>query len=288
MNEIKLAVPNKGRMSEDILTLLSRAGLNLSGERARSLSAKTIDGNYTIIFVRTKDIPKFISEGTVDIGFTGVDVVEEFGAEVDELLKLDFGHCEMVVASKEESDINSVNDVENGMKVATSFPNIARKFFEKSGKKVQITEVSGATEITPRLGLADIVVDITSTGSTLKVNKLKIIEKILKSQAVIIGRKGIKQDRKNEVEAFVRAIISAIAAQEKKYLMAHVPKNKLDKVREFLPGMASPTITTLLGNDKDVVMHVVVDKNSVYESVDRLKQLGGSSILIMTVDQIIK
>lgn len=288
MSRIKLAISNKGRMSEEILEILERAGLSIKKEKSRSLSAVTIDGSYEIVFVRTKDIPKFINEGSIDIGITGYDVVQEFGAEVDMLMDLDLGKCTMIVANREEDPISSYADVLEGTKVATSFPNVAKKFFAKQGKNVHVIEVSGATEITPRLELADVIVDITSSGSTLKMNKLKIIGEIFESQAVIIGRKNISQDRKQEVEAFIRAIKSAIDAKQKKYLMAHVPKSALADVRAFLPGMSSPTITTLLDNDDEVVIHVVVDKNKVYESIDKLKQLGGGSILILTVDQMVK
>ena len=288
MSRIKLAISNKGRMSEEILEILERAGLSIKKEKSRSLSAVTIDGSYEIVFVRTKDIPKFINEGTIDIGITGYDVVQEFGAEVDMLMDLDLGKCTMIVANREEDPISSYADVLEGTKVATSFPNVAKNFFAKQGKNVHVIEVSGATEITPRLELADVIVDITSSGSTLKMNKLKIIGEIFESQAVIIGRKNISQDRKQEVEAFIRAIKSAIDAKQKKYLMAHVPKSSLADVRAFLPGMSSPTITTLLDNDDEVVIHVVVDKNKVYESIDKLKQLGGGSILILTVDQMVK
>lgn len=287
MNGLKIAIPNKGRMSDDIFALLQRAGLNFSKKSDRTLSVKTKDGNYEIIFVRTKDIPKFAYSGTCDVGFTGKDVVAEADVVVDDILDLDFGQCTMVVAAKEEDGYNSIEDIPDDVKIATSFPTVARKHFEKFGKKVEITEVSGATEIMPRLGLVDIVVDITSTGSTLKANKLKIIDEILESSATIIGRPGIKEEKKAEIEAFVRALKSAIDAKEKKYLMAHVPTAALDEIKSFLPGLGSPTVTTLLGRDDEVVIHVVVDKDKIYESVDKLKQLGASGILIMTVDQMV-
>lgn len=288
MSKLRIAIPNKGRMSENIFALLQRAGLSVNSKSSRSLCVTTEDGNYEIIFVRTKDIPKFLSNKTCDIGFTGIDVINEAQVELDNILDLDFGYCKMVLAVKEESPYNSVEDIPNDAKVATSFPNVAKDYFAKYGKEINITEVSGATEIMPRLGLADVIVDITSTGSTLKQNKLKIIAKILESTATIVGRPGIKEEEPDKVNAFKRAIESAIIAQEKKYLMAHIPKSILDEVKSFLPGMSSPTVTILHGCEDEVVIHVVVDKNKVYESVDKLKQLGGSSILIMTVDQMIK
>ena len=287
MNGLKIAIPNKGRMSEDIFALLNQAGLNFPSKNERTLSVKTQNGMYEIIFVRTKDIPNFVHAGVCDIGFTGQDIVNECELEVDDILALNFGKCKMVVAVKDEEEYQSVQDLPNGIKVATSFPNVAKKYFAQFGKKVEVAKVEGATEIMPRMGLVDAIVDITSSGSTLKANKLRIIGEIFNSSAVIIGRPNIKNESPKEIEAFVRAITSAIDARDKKYLMAHIPKTALDEVKSFLPGLSSPTVTTLHGNDSAVVIHVVVDKNKVYESVDKLKELGASGILIMTVDQMI-
>lgn len=198
MSELKIAVPNKGRMSEKMLDLLKRSGLGVADKNERCLCTQTENEHYSVIFLRTQDIPKFISNGTADVGFTGIDVVEENGQNVDRLLDLDFGYCKMVVALKDEDPYQTVEDLPDNIKVVTSFPNIARKYFESKGKKAIITEVAGATEITPRLGLADVIVDITSSGSTLKMNKLRIIDEILESSATIIGRPGVKEEKKTK------------------------------------------------------------------------------------------
>ena len=287
MSELKIAVPNKGRMSEKMLDLLKRSGLGVADKNERCLCTQTENEHYSVIFLRTQDIPKFISNGTDDVGFTGIDVVEENGQNVDRLLDLDFGYCKMVVALKDEDPYQTVEDLPDNIKVVTSFPNIARKYFESKGKKAIITEVAGATEITPRLGLADVIVDITSSGSTLKMNKLRIIDEILESSATIIGRPGVKEEKKDEIETFIRAIKSAITAENKKYLMANIPKKSLPKVKDFLPGLTSPTVVTLLDNDEEVAIHVVINKNEVYSSVDKLKKLGATGILILSTDQVI-
>ena len=274
-------------MSEKMLDLLKRSGLGVADKNERCLCTQTENEHYSVIFLRTQDIPKFISNGTADVGFTGIDVVEENGQNVDRLLDLDFGYCKMVVALKDEDPYQTVEDLPDNIKVVTSFPNIARKYFESKGKKAIITEVAGATEITPRLGLADVIVDITSSGSTLKMNKLRIIDEILESSATIIGRPGVKEEKKDEIETFIRAIKSAITAENKKYLMANIPKKSLPKVKDFLPGLTSPTVVTLLDNDEEVAIHVVINKNEVYSSVDKLKKLGATGILILSTDQVI-
>lgn len=288
MEQLRIAIPNKGRLSEKIYKLLSDAGLNFQSKSERTLQITTKDGKYSLIFVRTQDIPKFVEDNVADIGFTGFDIVTESQAKVDKIMDLDFGQCEMVVAVKEEDDYEKVSDLPKKIKVATSFPSIAKNYFDKSGKDAEIIEVSGATEITPRLGLANVVVDITSSGETLKSNKLKIIDTILTSSAVVISKKDLSNNQKMSLEALLRALNAVIDAREKKYLMAHVPKAALEEIKSFLPGLSSPTVMTLMDDDAHVVIHVVVDADRVYDSIQHLKSLGGQGILIMTVDQMVR
>ena len=226
--------------------------------------------------------------GVADIGFTGFDIITELKSDVEKIMDLDFGNCQMVVAVKEEDSYNSTTDLPENINVATSFPNIAKDFLEKAGKKPNIIEVTGATEITPRLGLSDVVVDITSSGSTLKSNKLKIIDKILDSSAIVVARKGLSDTLKKKTKTLLTALQSVLDAREKKYLMANVPKDKLDEIRTFLPGFTAPTVMSMMGDDKNVVIHVVVDADKVFDSVEHLKSLGGQGILIMTVDQMVR
>ncbi len=289
MDEIlKIAIPNKGRMSEKIYELLSSAGLNFPSKDERTLQVTTKDKKYKLIYVRTADVPRFLEAGVADIGFTGFDIVTELKSDVEKIMDLDFGNCEMVVAVKEEDPYNSTAELPENINVATSFPNIAKEFLEKAGKKPKIIEVTGATEITPRLGLSDVVVDITSSGSTLKSNKLKIIGKILESSAIVVARKGLSDALKKKTAALLTALQSVLEAREKKYLMANVPKDKLDEIRTFLPGFTAPTVMSMMGDDKNVVIHVVVDADKVFDSVEHLKALGGQGILIMTVDQMVR
>ncbi len=288
MDMLKIAIPNKGRLSEKIYDLLNCAGLVFPSKDERTLQVTTKDKKYSIIFVRTQDIPMFVENGIADIGFTGFDILTELKSDVDKIMDLDFGYCEMVVAVKEEDSYKVSQDLPQNLKVATSFPNIAKEYFQKLGKNPKIIEVSGATEITPRLGLADVVVDITSSGTTLKSNKLRIIDKILESTAVVISNKNLNAEKQEKTQIILRALKSVIDARQKKYLMAHVPKSSLDEIRSFLPGLSSPTIMTLAGDDEHVVMHVVVDADKVFDSIDKLKKLGGQGILIMTVDQMVR
>ena len=288
MEQLRIAIPNKGRLSEKIYELLSSAGLSFPSKSERTLQVTTKDGKHSLIFVRTQDIPKFVEDSVADVGFTGFDIVTESRVDVDKIMDLDFGQCDMIVAVKEEDDYNCAKDLPQEIKVATSFPNIAKDYFDSIGKDAKIIEVSGATEITPRLGLSSVIVDITSSGSTLKANKLKIIDKIMVSSACVIARKGLSDSQKQKTEALLTALNAVLDARDKKYLMAHVPKAALEEIQNFLPGLSSPTVMPLMNDEDHVVIHVVVDADKVYDSVQHLKKLGGQGILIMTVDQMVR
>ena len=288
MEELKIAIPNKGRLSEKIYELLNAAGLNFEAKSERCLHISTQDKKCSLIFVRTQDIPKFLEAKVAHIGFTGLDIVEEEGIDLDVIKRFDFGYCDMVVAVREEDKYQKTEDLPDTINVATSFPNIAKKFFNKKGKTAKIIEVNGAVEITPSLGLSEVIVDITSSGSTLKQNRLKIIDKIMDSSCVIVQRKDLNNDIKKQIEELLLALDAVIDAKEKKYLMVNLPKNKLEELKSFLPGLSSPTVMTLWGDEDTVAVHVVVDKDKIYDSINHLKRIGGRGILILTVDQMVR
>ena len=288
MEELKIAIPNKGRLSEKIYELLNAAGLNFEAKSERCLHITTQDKKCSIIFVRTQDIPKFLDAKVAHIGFTGLDIVKEEGIELDVIKRFDFGYCDMVIAVKEEDKYQKTEDLPDTINVATSFPNIAKNYFKQMGKTAKIIEVNGAVEITPSLGLSDVIVDITSSGSTLKQNRLRIIDKIMDSSCVIVQRKDLSDEIKKQISALLTAINAVIKKKKKKYLMVNLPKTKLEELKTFLPGLSSPTVMTLWGDDKNVAVHVVVDKDKIYDSINHLKAIGGEGILILTVDQMVR
>jgi len=178
--KIRIAIPNKGRLKKPAIEALGRAGIEIL-EEERAYVSRTSDPSFEAIFARANDIPVYVHYGAVDLGVTGHDLIQERGADVLELLDLEFGECTLVVAVPEDSTINSVDEVPALARVATGFPNITRNFFEKTGKQVEVLEVSGTAELAPKLGLAQIIVDLTSTGETLRKNKLRVIGTILES-----------------------------------------------------------------------------------------------------------
>ena len=183
---LKLAVPNKGRLSERTLELLSKAGFHVPRHARRLLA--DVNGTWRLLFVRTDDIPEYVSTGTADVGITGLDIVSERGQPVEMLLELGFGKCRLVVAAPQVNGANTVAQLQ-GQRVATVFPNLTRRFFNEQGMDVDIVPLSGATEVAPSVGVAEAVVDLVETGSTLRQNGLVELETFLYSQAVLIANK---------------------------------------------------------------------------------------------------
>jgi ATP phosphoribosyltransferase len=282
-----LAVPNKGRLSENSVQILKQAGLEIEDADDRKLFAQVKKRDFAVMFVRANDIVSFVAKGAVDVGITGKDLVLEAGLDVKTLYDLHFGHCRLSVAAPESSGIDAVADIKDGSVVATSFPNVARRYFEKEGKKVEITTISGAAEVTPHIGVADIIVDLVSSGSTLKVNHLKEVAVIAKSNAVVITNEKAYKEKREEIDELVSAIESVENAANKKYLMADVPTKSLDAVRKHFPGIAGPTIMNIMGREDVVAVHVVIDKDKVYDAIHRLKRLGATGILIVPIDRMV-
>ena len=175
---VRIALPNKGRVYEPIMELFEGAGLHMVDHSERSLFAKTVDGEFHMLFARSQDIPEYVENGAADMGITGEDFIQESGANVEVLLDIGIGKADLVLAVPDDSKIESAEQLE-GMKIATEFPDVTKKFFETKGIHVHVVEVSGATEITPHIGIADAIVDLTSSGTTLSINHLKIIDHVL-------------------------------------------------------------------------------------------------------------
>jgi len=185
---LRIALPNKGRLSDDARDLFNQAGLDVLVRGDRALTA-SLGGEFEAIFVRAQDVPEFIADGAADAGITGYDLVQESERELDSLLDLEFGKCLLVIACRDESPVASVSELEKDTRVATAFPAIARRYFADAGMQVQVVPISGAAEIAPHLGIADVILDVTSTGSTLKTNGLRAIDTVMSSPAPMPARR---------------------------------------------------------------------------------------------------
>jgi ATP phosphoribosyltransferase len=280
---IRVALPNKGRLTDEMKALLDDAGLPIRGRSERSLTA-SLGGEFAAIFVRAQDIPEFVADGAADVGVTGVDLVQESGRALVELLDLEFGRCRLVMAATEDSGLTKASQLKPGSRVATVFPNLTRRFFEERGIAVQVVPVSGAAEIAPHLGIADVIVDLTSTGSTLKVNGLREVETVLESTARLWARQEVAN--RPEVQDLTLALSSVLRARGQRYLMANVPKDRLPAVRECLPGLNGPTLSEVLDSGRFVAMHAVVPQSSVFRIVARLKGLGCEGILVTRIERL--
>lgn len=284
---IRVALPNKGRLSEQALDLFEQAGLRPAFAADRALMASLGEG-FQAIFVRTQDIPEYVADGAAELGVTGADCVSESGRDVSEILDLGFGRCRLVVATKEESSVRSADQLPAGTRVATSFPRCATRYFESLGIPITIAPVSGATEIAPHLGVADAIVDLTSTGSTLRVHSLREIGTVLESSARLVANRNALDNPSisKQLGDLGTALESVLRAQRKRYLMANVPKAKLDEVREVIPGLSGPTIVEVLDGGSWVAAHAVVDADLVYQTIARLKALGAEGILVTKIERL--
>lgn len=283
---IRIALPNKGRLADSARSLLERAGLEFAYRSDRALQARLGD-DFVALFVRASDIPEFVADRAADLGITGRDLVAESGRELDELLDLGFGRCRLVVAAREDG-IESVEEIPDEAPVATSFPSITRRFFDSLQKPVTLVPVSGAAEIAPHIGVADLIVDLVSTGSTLKTNGLVEVATVMESSAVLMGRAGVADSEEigSETGQLVDALESVIRARDKRYLMANVPRENLAEVREILPGLSGPTIVDILDGTGQVAAHAVIDQRDTYRLISDLRGIGATGILVTKIERL--
>ena len=290
---LRIALPNKGRLAEDARELFADAGLEVRASGARALTA-SLGGEFEAIFVRAQDIPEFVADGAADVGVTGWDLVCESGRELRELLDLGFGKCRIVVAAREESGVQTLGDLPaDGAppRVATVFPRVTERFFADAGRRVTVVPVSGACEIAPHLGIADIVVDLTSTGSTLKMNGLREVATVLHSTARLVATPELADARHGAAAValgeLATALESVLRARGQRYVMANVPRAALAEVKRVLPGLRGPTVIDVLnGGGTHVAVHAVVPAHAIFRTIAQLKQLGGEGILVTRIERL--
>jgi ATP phosphoribosyltransferase len=287
LTTLRIALPNKGRLSKSAVGLMNKIGFPVPESGSRTLLAEFGKGRYQVLMARAQDIPEFVETGAADLGITGLDLVHETRRNVQMLTDLDFGRCRLVVAVPDESTVGGVEDVEDGCTVATSFPNLTRDFFSHLGKNVKIAGVTGAAEVAPRIGLADIITDLTETGSTLKLNHMKEVGVIMESRAVLIGNASSMESKRARIDEIVSAIGSVIDAARKRYLMANVPKARLPDLESLVPGVSGPTIMNIIGRDDLVAVHAVVNEDEANGIIAMLKNIGGTGILLMPIDRMV-
>ena len=284
---LRIALPNKGRLSDEARELFTDAGLEILAAGPRALTA-SLGGEFQALFVRAQDIPEFVADGAADAGVTGADLVRESGRALHELADLTFGRCRLAVAATEESGLTQVDQLRPGTRVATVFPRVTAEFFAARGQSVEIVPVSGAAEIAPHIGIADVIVDLVSTGSTLRVNGLREIATVLESSARLIAAPGARADaaKAQSLDELVAALGSVLAARGKRYVMANVPREQLDEVKRVVPGLNGPTIIDILNGGRFVAVHAVVSAATIYRTIADLKALGAEGILVTRIERL--
>ena len=283
---MRIAVPNKGRLHDPALSLLERAGLHVQDGADRKLYADTVDPDVSVLFARASDIPEYVADGAAALGVTGLDQTRESDVELVDLLDLEFGECRLVLAAPEEGGVTAPEELSGGT-VATEFPRVTERYFEEVGVAPDVVEVSGATELTPNVDIADAIVDITSTGTTLRMNRLAVVDEVLESSVRLFAHPDVADDPK--VEQVRTAFRSVLDAEGKRYLMMNVPEEALDDVRDVIPGMGGPTVMNVAGDDDgDLAAHVVVDEREVFEVIPELKAAGASDVLVTEIERLIE
>jgi len=283
---LRIAIPNKGRLNLDARSLLADAGLEVRSSSDRALVA-SLGGEFEAIFVRAQDIPEFVADGAADAGITGWDLTSESGRDLESRLDLVFGRCRLVLAVRDEAAVRSVADVPDGARVATVFPRLTREFFARARKQVELVPVSGAVEISPHLGIADLIVDLTSTGSTLRVNGLREVETVMESSArLIIARTARDTARTQALDELTASLASVLAARDRRYVMANVPRARLRDVKQILPGISGPTVIDVLNGGEMVAVHAVAPAVSIYRTINQLKAVGAEGILVTRIERL--
>jgi len=281
---LRLAVPSKGRLVEPTLALLHDAGLVFE-EHDRSLVARVQNFDLDILFVRTSDVIEFVGDGVADLGVTGVDLLAETGSDLPLVRPLGYGRCRLAAAVPSDSAIVAIDGLA-GSRVATAHPNTTRRFFLERRIDVDVIPISGAVEVAPRLGLAEAIVDLVSTGSTLQMNGLRPIADVLASEAILVANRTAQVERADDLGAIDTMLSAVLAARGRKYLMMNAPATKLDELSALLPGLESPSVIPLTHQGM-IAIHAVIDADAVWSLLPRLKSAGASGILVLPIEKIV-
>ena len=281
---LTLAVPSKGRMAGPALELCAAAGLSFEATE-RALVVPCANAPVDLLLVRPHDIPEYVQDGVVHAGITGANLVVEAGAEVVTLTELGFARCTLDAAVPEDSPQQVLADLD-GLRVATAYPVTTRKVLEGLGIQVDLVPVSGSVEAAPRLGLSDAIVDLVSTGSTASANGLRLIGRLLESEAVLIAN-GEARDGKRELLDRLELMLRGVAAaRQRRYVMMNAPESALEEIRKILPSMGAPSVLNL-AEPGQIAIHAAVDVDDVWELLLPLKAAGASSILVMPVERLV-
>ena len=281
---LRIAVQSKGRLFEDTMSLLAEAGIKVSTSK-RTLLVQSADFPIEVLYLRDDDIPQCVATGVTDLGIVGKNEYEERQEQAEIIRPLGFSKCRMSLAIPKAVKYTGIGWFQ-GKKIATSYPNILRRFLHENHINADIHVITGSVEISPGIGLSDAIFDIVSSGSTLVSNNLAEVEVVMKSEALLIGNCNLSPRKRAILEELLFRIEAVKAAENKKYVLMNVPTDKVQDVVAVLPGAKSPTIMPLATEGWSSI-HTVVDEKSFWEIISRLKELGAQGILVMPIEKMI-
>lgn len=295
-NRLRIALQKSGRLSEESFNLLSRCGLKVK-QRKEQLFCFSENFPLDVLLVRDDDIPGLVAEGVCDLGIVGTNILQEnllqknsdsnTKVTVEIINYLDFGFCRLVIAVPENFSYEKPNDL-NQKRIATSYPKLLQAFLKQNAVSAEIVALSGSVEVAPKLGIADVICDLVSTGATLEANNLIEAELIFKSQAVLIKTtQALNDEKQNNIDCLQNRLAGVLQANDSKYIMLHAPKAALARIIELLPGSENPTIMPLQNNDEKLAVHALCRESVFWETMEQLKKAGASSILVVPVEKML-
>lgn len=282
---LRIAIQKSGRLTDKTVGLLHGIGIDFDNYK-RNLMVKTRNFDVELLLLRDDDIPEYVQDGICDLGFVGANVTYETGADVRVIRGLNYGKCRLSLAAPKNGNIKTAGDYQ-GKKVATSYPNLTKKYFDEQGVDIQIIEISGAVEIAPQLEVADAIVDLVSTGGTLRANGLAELDTILESETQIIQtNKELSPGKQKLIEKFLVRIDGYQQAKNSRYIMMNAPENAVDELKSIIPSMKSPTIMPL-ADDGMVAIHTVIPLDKFWNVMEELKEAGASDIVMLPIESMI-
>ena len=281
---LRIAVQSKGRLFEETMELLQESGIKLNNKK-RTLLVPATDFPIEVLFLRDDDIPQAVATGVADIGIVGENEFVEKNEDASIIKRLGFSKCRLSLAIPKDEDYKGVEWFHN-KKIATSYPHILKKFLESKNIDSEIHVITGSVEISPSIGLSDAIFDIVSSGGTLVSNRLKEVEVIMKSEALLIASNELCAEKKSILDELIFRIEAIQAAQNKKYILLNAPEDKVQEIFDVLPGMRSPTVTPLATTGWCSVQSVV-DEKRFWEIISKLKALGAEGILVLPIEKMI-
>lgn len=282
---IRIAIQSKGRLNEQSVDLLQDAGLNINDQKRKFLD-RVDNFPIEILYLRDDDIPEVVADGSADIGIVGYNEVAETGATVDLVRQLGFGGCRISLAIPKADEYTSPQYFQ-GKSIATSYPNILRRFLAEQGVEASVRVIKGSVEIAPAAGIADAIFDIVSSGGTLVSNGLKEVEKVIHSEAVLIANPNLSPGKQAILDSLLFRIDAVTNSRGKKYILMNLPADKVDKAIAILPAMRSPSVMPLADNSW-CSLHSVVKADELWNKIERLKQIGAEGILVLDLDKVIE